>query len=561
MMAPLPLRRKCRIGILLYILTSAQVQSFIHTKISSMGWTLQHTAQHTTTVRTSATSFDDFEEFSQEFTSSSSSSSRSDEDIFAALRKRKEYLSSFGTSSSSTSSSGTEDSGRKLSQDELKTITNWKNADCVSTMRLQLDDWIRRIAIETFPLGVCGSANGSVYLVDLQNAETLDCVQNIHTAQIESEDGVVDKAMRKLYGSYDGSGIISLAIHNDIVVSSGREGGLQVFKIDGEEKDKYTGSRGGSVKSTHLHLKSEGMLYRLMSALVTSVAFDKSGLLWVASYDGFIRAFEYDDKEKPLVKQVKPVHEFHAGSEVLSVSVNDDVGCGVAATTSGEVMLFSLEDGEIMSRWKPFGNGVGRRKHEYARTAIIVQNDEGSNSENDVWSIVCGGSEGSMYQRRLNVDSMGYVSDRKPLIDDETVNLRLRQSHNKMVVSLSSPMPGLLVSGSQDSHIRIWDCSYSRSHEDIMIVDEDDIDIAEEADEEEEEAQFDDIGGTDYRPECLYALTGYKVWLGSIFTNGQKLVSDGADNTIIVHDFSGEDDSAGDFLFEDDDLEDFSDFD
>ena len=79
--------------------------------------------------------------------------------------------------------------------------------------------------------------------------------------------------------------------------------------------------------------------------------------------------------------------------------------------------------------------------------------------------------------------------------------------------------------------------------------------------EVEEEAQFDSIGGIDKRPRCLYALTGFKVWLGSIFTDGKKLVSDGADNSIVVHDFSGEDDIAEGFQFEDDDLEDFLDFD
>jgi WD40 repeat protein len=37
--------------------------------------------------------------------------------------------------------------------------------------------------------------------------------------------------------------------------------------------------------------------------------------------------------------------------------------------------------------------------------------------------------------------------------------------------------------------------------------------------------------------DCLYQLTGYKVWLGSLWTDGRRLVSDGSDNTIIVHDF------------------------
>ena len=41
-------------------------------------------------------------------------------------------------------------------------------------------------------------------------------------------------------------------------------------------------------------------------------------------------------------------------------------------------------------------------------------------------------------------------------------------------------------------------------------------------------------------PKCLYGLAGYKVWLGSICSDGRRLVSDGADNKIIIHDFSQE---------------------
>ena len=37
---------------------------------------------------------------------------------------------------------------------------------------------------------------------------------------------------------------------------------------------------------------------------------------------------------------------------------------------------------------------------------------------------------------------------------------------------------------------------------------------------------------------ALYGLAGYKVWLGSVSTDGTRLVSDGQDNRVIVHDFS-----------------------
>ena len=270
-------------------------------------------------------------------------------------------------------------------------------------------------------------------------------------------------------------------------------------------------------------------------------------------------------------------HEMDLGAPILSISVNDSIGCGVVATADGRAVLFSLEDGEVLSNWKPFGKGTGKRKREFARSAIIVQNDEPSAIDKEqmtlssqdgittvgfggaeesgkketVWSVICGGSEGTMYQRRLNVDSSGYISDKRVFLNDESLMGKMRPSHTKAVMSLASPCTGLLVSGAQDGTIRVWDCSYYRSETSA----EDDLLLEGETDNDDDEAFYDDVGGIDRRPRCLYALTGYKVWLGSIFTNGKKLVSDGADNTIVVHDFSGEDKNTEGYLFEDDDSE------
>ena len=502
--------------------------------------------------------FDDFEEFEASDDSYLSASSQAD-DIYASLRARQDFLSS---------DAGKAFGSQTNTNHEIE--TNWKEAKCSSSIRLQLSDWIRRIAVDTYPLAVCGSAKGNIYLADLKNAEELDCVTSVHESHIENEE--VQEAMEKMYGLHDGGGVVAVAIHNDIVVSSGREGGVHVFKIDGEEQSYYEGSRGGSKTKTKLHLHSEGKIRSLDSTFVTSLEFDNDGMLWVGGYDGFIRAFDYEDPDVPLAHQKQPQYEMDVGSEVLSVSVNDDIGCGVAATAGGTAVLFSLEEGEIMAEWKPFGKGVGKRKREYARCAIIVQNDEEvmcttsdgqKEKQSAVWSVICGGSEGSMYQKRLNMDSLGYVSEKKPFLNDDSLRGRLRPSHSKIVMTLASPSPGMLVSGSQDGSIRIWDCSYykrSKAANPFLQEDEDDHDDEEEDDDddEEEEALYDDIGVEDRRPDCLYAMTGYKVWLGSMFTNADKLVTDGSDNTIVTHDFSEDVDSAEGFFFEDDDLEDFS---
>ena len=45
----------------------------------------------------------------------------------------------------------------------------------------------------------------------------------------------------------------------------------------------------------------------------------------------------------------------------------------------------------------------------------------------------------------------------------------------------------------------------------------------------------------DRTPEVCYGLGGYKVWLGSVCVDDKRLISDGSDNTVVVHDFSKSD--------------------
>ena len=46
--------------------------------------------------------------------------------------------------------------------------------------------------------------------------------------------------------------------------------------------------------------------------------------------------------------------------------------------------------------------------------------------------------------------------------------------------------------------------------------------------------------------KALFGLGGYKVWLGSVWSDGRRIVSDGRDNAIVTHDFSGEAEEAVD---------------
>jgi len=473
-------------------------------------------------------SYDDFEDLSVP-----TSSAKSEQDWFDAFKRRQDTM---------------QVSSSEKFNDSTQYLKNWKCANCASTVRLDLDDWIRRIAIESYPLAVCGSASGNIYLADLQQGQELDCVENVHVPQILDDDSrytsTFQNAMNDLYGRYDGGGVIALAIKGDLIASSGREGGVHISTITGQEEDFFKGSRGGATRQTKLSLKREGHLRGLENsenALITGLAFDNSGTLWIGGYDGSLIGYdaeEMDADNRPmLLRQKYPMFATNVNSPILSININDELGCGIGTTRDRGVFLFSTDDGQVIATWKPVG-----KRDEFFRTAIIVQNDKDPDS---TWSIVCGGSEGSIFQRALNVDTLSRtileMTPFRDMIEDspQDLPLKLRPNHQGAVLTMASPSPGLLVTGAQDGNVRVWDCS-SRKISEVDAVDD-----------EKTEAQYDDVGEADNRPRCLYAMTGYKVWLGSMFADNKKLVSDGADNTIIVHSFDGEED----VMFRDDEEE------
>ena len=540
--------------------------------------------------------FDDFEDWSftepgdakkipNEAASSSSSSvpsSSSSEDLYAALRARQ---ADFKTSSSSFvniddynshDSNGDDDDEDILDEDgegmytseEQYCLENWRDASCTSTVRLTLDDWIRRIAVDTYPLVVCGTSNGHLYLADLQEGEELDCAMNVHVSRSEFDDEFelpparLQEALSHLYGQFDGGGVMALAMKDDWIVSSGREGGAHLCRITGQEQEVYKGSRGGTSKQIKLSLQRLGQFRGLKdkdepttNVVVTSLEFDSLGTLWMGGYDGVLRGFDYeerDDGDSPIMlRQKKPTFQVDVGSPIVNLSINKELGCGVASTVTEGLVVFSLDDGGVLARWNPLLKKV---RKEFVRSAILLKDDSSDDDEASMWSVVCGGSRGSLFQRKLNVERTGFLSESHPFLDqisnDEAVfPVKMRPNHLGPVVALASPAPGLLVSGALDGSMRVWDYNSVKSS---------DGELEEEGDDYEDdiialEAQYDDVPQNDSRPRCLYALSGYKVWLGSIFASCSKLVSDGADNTIIVHSFENEEEV---LLSEDDDDDD-----
>jgi len=473
----------------------------------------------TSTTSTLATFYNDFEDFASDDVVNAKdemdNDGRNDADLFASLRKR---------------------------QAEIQAIKGVAGLDVWRTTPGKIDamplakDWVRRVAMdaeddECSQVAV-GGASGSIYVIDLKTGETTGKLTHLHPQPTEDySKGSASKTIQQLYGDYDGGGILALAKKGPLIASAGRDGGVRLSKITTTNDDDV--------------LRSIGKVAALDSKFVTSLAFDENGMLWIGSAQnglGMITGVDCsglleaeDDGTRLSVK-----YETRVPSGVLSMSVANEIGCGVVAIGYSGVALFSLHTGKMLDIWNPF-----QGDREFSRSAVLVQNDETlqvppmkvpdpQDPTKEVtivgtptWSVVVGGSMGRLHQRRILVSPKGRISENKPWDDlrpPQAIADKFR--HSGPIVSLVSPGPRLFLSGGQDGSIRAWDCSYLRRPTDEF---------------DEQEAKDDNfILQVGTRPRPLFGMAGYKVWLGSmILWKKSILVTDGADNCILGHYFTG----------------------
>lgn len=363
---------------------------------------------------------------------------------------------------------------------------HWKKAACQSGVSLVLPNWVRRLDVD-YPLAACGSASETVYIANLETGEVLASstsiseVDNIDDMEEVDDDDMpknLQQTLRILYGAFDGGGTIAIAFSGTLICQSKRKGGVELWRLDPKSSQ----------------LISQGSMRALEGILVTCLHIDEDNL-WVATADGRIQAYPLDG-ELPLALTRKPDLEWKVGgATIVSMSISAQVGCGVVATSAGNIELFSLEeDGSTFaSFYPPFDSLVRKSSNVHALCATIVSHTK--SSKHGSYSIACGANDGSLYLQPLQMSTDGEVDIANPFTS------RIRQMlprHMAPLKCIASPAPGLLVSGGQDGTVRVWDIEDGK---------------------------------------CMYKFAGYKAWLGSIWTDGVRLVSDGADNTVILHNF------------------------
>jgi hypothetical protein len=355
----------------------------------------------------------------------------------------------------------------------------WHDADCQSRVRVTLPYLVRKLDVQ-YPLAACGTSSGTIYLTHLETGEMLAEGKRCldFTTEVENRD----QALHHMFGDDDGGGTVAIAFKEDLICEANRDGGVHLWRLN----------------AVSTKLVYQGSMLALEGVLVTDLKLDDE-FLWVASADGKLKAFPLDS-DLPLALQTQPKLKWQFSSMLISLSLTPDIGCGVVTTVGGTVELISLEnDGRsLCSFYPPYDDDDEHRTSIHALCAELVSHEE--DEDGDVlYSIAVGGNDGSLVLQPIQLDEDGEVDEFRPFKGSLK---KFRPRHKGPVMCLANPIPGVLISASKDGSLRIWDIEQAH---------------------------------------CMYQFVGYKVSLGSVWTDGSRIVSDGSDNTIIVHDFEKDD--------------------
>lgn len=372
----------------------------------------------------------------------------------------------------------------------------WRKAECKSTIPVALNSWVRRMAFD-WPRAAIGTADGAVVLADLTTGEELARSARVHPARIEGPEA--ERDMSLLHGEYDGGGLTALAFRDDCVVSAGREGGCRMWRCQSDELTEVCVLREAGEFSSAI----------VSSVVLAGGADDGGTFCWAGCLDGCVRRWELPPAAAAdgAAPPGSPLC-IRTSSAVLDVAVDEGLNLLACALSDGSVALFALDTGALLSdEWRPLAfDGSKGFKGSRARSIAISPTAEGAHS------LVVGGSDGAMFARRLAPQP----SASAVFADAAREQQPLLPPHGGSVVALTpiggGATAGLLASGAHDGSLRVWDLCGTLKNGDVG-------------------------------PEPLYGLSGYKVWLGSVCTDGRRLVSDGRDNCILVHDFEEQDEA------------------
>ena len=459
-------------------------------------------------------------------------------------------------------------------------------------------DWVRKLAIGTYPRVVCGSASGAIYVADVEEGKLLASASCAHYPSTSCNDDDEDDdddllegednfaLLRFLYGDYDGGGVLAVAmtssssspVHSDrsvdLIASAGREGGVKLHKVvSGSDELKYIGSVPMCSDDDNNNNDDDDN-----SVIITCLKFDSVGRLYAGGGDGRLRVtiFDNDNSNKEvgmrttlIPSQVNPsssssfssLWKWKQGeldsakylSPILAIDISESLNLIATAHANGDLCVYSLHNGvkdddnalTLLGVWNPFAD-TNDSSHARSVTFVSCGREQGENDvEDDIddanpsWSIVVGGGNGQMWVQELHPSyyandgttttstTMSSITMNRegniPLFLENTMQ-QIKPPHNGPVVALASRSGGVLVSAGHDGVLRVSQISTTSCTSKQL------------------QSQINPERVPP--PKALYGLGGYKVWIGNICIDdeGKRLLSDGRDDVVVVHDFSLKDD-------------------
>ena len=393
-------------------------------------------------------------------------------------------------------------------------------------------DWVRRMDVGTYPRVAVGSASGSIYIADVESKCLLGRAKNVHASNYNSKaDGSDHKLRYYIYGEYDGGGVLSIAMFgSNLIASSGREGGVKLHKYNAMNGELQAI---GDVPSLRRPLPGT------TPVLIPCLKFDSVGRLYMGGQDGLLRIvngdYERSDEMKVTVISSSKQQEQQQLSPILSLDICEELDMVACAHANGNICIYSInhlngeEEGEheesLLGIWNPFAD---TNNPCHARSVAFISCASGNGSAGSVpstsWSIVAGGGNGEMWMQEIHASHIHTESNDafQQKIDMQTTPAilttlfkensmqQVKPSHQGPVISLAS-RHGILVSAGHDGMLRVTEIQKQQSN-------------------------------TSATSRALYGFGGYKVWIGNICIDeeGKRLLSDGRDDVVVVHDFSSE---------------------
>jgi len=406
-------------------------------------------------------------------------------------------------------------------------------------------DWVRRVGIGSYPRVVCGSAHGSVFVADVELGRLLGVARGVHFhgyddggGESRLSDGMHERLRQWLYGDYDGGGVLAVDMYGlNFVASSGREGGLKLFKF----VERAKGGGGGTLEFMGIVPTLARPLPGTVPTLVTSLKFDSLGRLFAGGADGYLRMVTFPERyfgvgdgmgnleDESDVKVTVISSTGSNPSPILSLDISEDMlpMSTMIATchANGNVIIHSVshelgnEDGggaiTSLGSWNPFSSG----NTSHARSvAFVSKHDKVDTDEDDRhFAVVIGGGNGEIWVCDLELSSLpsndNSSASNEPSCFRHESTRKINPLHNGPVLALATRPGGIVISAAHDGLLRVsqvWN---------------------------DENGQ---AGGKELLPKSLYGLMGYKVWIGNICIDddGKRLISDGKDDVVVVHDFS-----------------------